>query len=222
MPATGRVALSAAATHGSDRPEPDRSPASAGPGGFGVDLSAFAGAQAVSSSTTFPGAGAALDLAFWGVEPLHPRLWISGAFSAAELPGSELSLSTTVWGIRALPTMGLVSTSILRLDAGLGGGVDVIRATPHDPHQSWTSVGSPVTRADAILSAQILLGFRLSRTAGLFVATGLDDDLMAHRYTALDRGGRSVALLDPWPIRPTLLVGLCLPLGGASACAHAD
>ena len=43
-----------------------------------------------------------------------------------------------------------------------------------------------------------------------------------NRHTAPDRGGRSVALLDPWPIRPTLLVGLCLPLGGASACAHAD
>ena len=48
-------------------------------------------------------------------------------------------------------------------------GSTLIRATPHDPHQSWTSVGSPVTRADAIERTD-LLGFRLSRTAGLFAA----------------------------------------------------
>jgi len=207
---------------GSAQTEPDRGRANPAGGAFGIDIAAFGGAQMVSSSTAFTGAGASLDLAFWGAQPFHPRLWFSGSFSAVELPGSELSLSTTVWGLRALPTMGLVNYGVLRIDAGLGGGVDVVHATPHDPRQSWTNVGAPSTRVDAILSAQILLGLRLTRAAGLFLATGLDDDMTAHRYTAIDRAGRSVALLEPWPIRPTFLVGLCLPLGGASACAQAN
>jgi hypothetical protein len=182
----------------------------------------LASGRLVNAATAVPGGGLAVDVAFWGTAPFSPRLWLSGGFSAWDSSGSELALSTTAWSFRAIPTLGLVRTRWIRLDAGAGGGLDLVQATPHDARTPWTMLGSPITTPDAILTAQVLLGLRLSHNAGLFLAMDLDGDVTPRQYTAIDREGRSSAVLAPWSVRPALLAGLCMTLGGASACARTN
>jgi hypothetical protein len=70
-----------------------------------------------------------------------------------------------------------------------------------------------------MVTARVLASLKLFSWMHIVVGVDLDYDLGRHRYvTAATLGGAgatsgaAVAVLDPWPLRPSLLIGLCFPL----------
>jgi hypothetical protein len=69
-----------------------------------------------------------------------------------------------------------------------------------------------------VVAGQLLARLRLGPSARLLVGFDLDWDPGHHHYTVLDQSGNASAVLQPSTVRPGALVGICVPLAGASAC----
>jgi hypothetical protein len=151
---------------------------------------------------------------------LRPSLWIGGSYNAAfdtQEPG-VVALETAVTSIRAVPSVELLALSLLQVDIGVGGGVDIFHTVPGSAGLS-VAVGSTKTLGDPVLTAQLIARIRVISGARLLVGVDVDDDIGRHWYASKDGAGNSTSVLEPWPVRPSAMIGLCVPLVGTAACA---
>jgi hypothetical protein len=195
-------------------------PAGKMPGRFGFDAAAFATAQGFASSTAAFGGGLGMDLAFWGARLFRPTVWIGASLNAPfESVGTEATLETTLYSVRAIPGVELLQFGYFHVAAGAGFGVDFLRTVPGPGSASSTvTLSSPSTQADPVLEAQLLIHAPLGRIAGIVLGVNLDYDAAPHDYLQTGPSGAS-PVLAPWRVRPSAILGLCLPLVGESACA---
>jgi hypothetical protein len=192
-------------------------------GGFGLDAAAFASGRGMASNIgPVIGGGGAVNLAAWH-GPLRPSLWIGGSYNAAfdtQEPG-VVALETAVTSLRAVPSVELLALSLLQVDLGVGGGADIFHTVPGSAGLS-VAVGATKTLGDPVLTAQLIARIRVISGARLLVGVDVDDDVRGHRYTSKDGAGNSTPVLEPWPVRPSAMIGLCVPLVGAAACASRE
>jgi hypothetical protein len=203
-------------------PSPSRRPP---PRYFGLDVVGFAGMRGIAASAPPAfGGGAALDLAFWGRHPVRPGLYLGASFYApVESSTNEVTLETIMFSLRAIPSVELARIGPLHLAVGAGGGIDVFHSEPR-PTQTSSSVtlGSDSTLSDPILEAQMLLRVAIGG-ASLFFGFDLDYDLKPDRYGIGRLGsGISSSVLTEWTVRPSGMLGVCLPVAGVSACRDAE
>jgi hypothetical protein len=208
---------------GSDQAAVNPPAAPAGRPLLGFDAAAFAGCGAFASgSGPVFGGGAALDVAL-GRVPLRPSLWLSAMIHESfDATGTDLALETSVSSLRAVPSVRLVQASVLDLGLGAGAGVDLFHTIPRDARRPSVHLSAPTTEADPVLEVQLLSRVRVAANARLLLGLELDYDFHGHRYTAIDRSGNSNPVLQAWAIRPAAILGLCVPLGGATACASSE
>jgi hypothetical protein len=190
---------------------------------LGFDAAAFAGCGAFANgSGPVFGGGASLDIGI-GHVPLRPSLWLAAIIHESfDATGSDLALETNVSSFRAIPTVQLARASALDLGVGAGIGVDIFHTIPRDSRRFSVELSQPMTLADPVLEVQLLSRVRVGEAARLLVGLDVDYDFGTHRYTSIDRTGNPNPVLLPWTIRPAALLGLCIPLGGASACAGSE
>jgi hypothetical protein len=190
---------------------------------IGFDAAAFAGCGAFASgSGPVFGGGASLDIGI-GHVPLRPSLWLAAMIHESfDATGSDLALETSVSSFRAVPTVQLARASALDLGVGAGVGVDLFRTIPRDSRRFSVELSDPMTLADPVFEVQLLSRVRVGEAARLLIGLDLDYDFGTHRYTSIDRSGNPNPVLQPWAIRPAAILGLCIPLGGASACAGSE
>jgi hypothetical protein len=200
-----------------------RDAARAGRTGFGLDAAAFGiGSGVASSSGALFGGGASLDLLLR--QPfLSPTLWLgAGLLQSFDTQGQRLVLETSVSSLRAVPGVELVDLSALDLDLGVGIGIDLFHTIPRDGTPSTVVLGDPKTLADPVLEALLVSRIRLARGARLLVGVVLDYDFGGHRYTSVDRFETSSVVLQPWTLRPSAMLGLCIPILGPGACSSPE
>jgi hypothetical protein len=193
--------------------------------GFGLDAAAFASGRGMASNVgPVIGAGGAVNLTAWP-GPWRPRLWIGGSYNAAfgtADTADGVTLGTAVTSIRAVPSIEVLEHSVLQVDIGAGGGVDVFHAVPGSlgPSAAGQSVTlESRTVSDPVLSGQLVARIRLVSSARLLVGFDVDYDLDRRPYTVQHSLGSPTAVLEPWPVRPSAMIGLCVPLVGNVACS---
>jgi len=191
-------------------------------GGFGMDATAFASARAIASTSPVMGGGGAVDVTAWR-GPWSPSLWVGGSYNAAF--GAEeqgVPLSTAVTSIRAVPSVELLELALLELEIGAGGGVDVFHAVPGEAEAN-TVPNPATTRFDPIVCGQLVARVRVLSSARILVGVDIDYDFRRHVYTTdYIASGNFIpvgTVLEPWPVRPSAMIGLCVPLVGGPACA---
>jgi hypothetical protein len=186
---------------------------------FGFDISAFANAQGVASSTPAFGGGLGVETAPWGARPFRPSLWIGASLNAPfESASPEATLETTLYSVRAIPEVELVQIGRFHFAAGAGVGVDILRSVPGEGStSSVVNLGPTTVQTDPVLEAQLLFHAPLARNAGVVIGLNVDYDVRPHYYSAID-GAETNTVFAPWTVRPSAILGLCLPLVGESAC----
>jgi hypothetical protein len=185
---------------------------------FGLDLAGFASVLGVASSTPVFGGGAALDFGFLGREPGRPNLYLAGSvYAPFDALSAEAALETMVYSLRAVPGVELARMGPLRIAVGVGVGGDIFHAQPRPTKALSVTLGSSTTLVDPVAEAQFLFRFGV-HGASLFLALAVDYDLDPGRYVAIDRAGAPSNVLTEWALRPEAMLGLCLPVAGASAC----
>jgi hypothetical protein len=198
---------------------------SRGGAAFGLDAAAFGAGRGIARNVgPALGAGGAVDLTLWH-GPWLPSLWVSGVYIAPfnTDQANVVSLDTQMVSVRVVPTVALLERLFLELDAGVGAGLDVFStkrslASSSEPGVTLLST-SPVP--DFVLSAQVVARVRLTSSLRALVGLGLDYDPYRPRYQSDEVGSpNATAVLEPWLLRPSAIVGLCVALVGTVACAE--
>jgi hypothetical protein len=156
----------------------------------------------------------------------RPILWLGGSYNAAfgTQEAGVVSLTTSMTSIRAVPSVQILELSVLQVDLGAGGGADVFYSVPsgaasNTPGES-VALGGATTRTDPVLCGQLIARIRVLSSARIVV--GLDVDYDAERLRYLSQAaspGEPTTVLEPWRVRPSAMVGVCVPLAGTVACA---
>ncbi len=188
---------------------------------FGLDISAFGAAQVVAPSTPAFGGGLGLDLAFRGAHPFRPTLWLDASLNAPfESMTAEATLETTVYSVRVVPGLELFELGRFHLALGAGPGVDLLHTVPSAGSMPFgVNVGASSFQADPIVEAQLLFHAPLARNAGIVLGLNVDYDVAPHHYVETNGLGVTSTVFAPWDLRPSAILGLCVPLVGDSACA---
>ncbi len=189
------------------------------PSGLALDAAAFAdGATVARGSGVELGGGGALVVSA-GPIPWRPSLWLSASFQTPfDVRGPGVTLETSVSSFRGIPSVELLRFRPLQLDFGAGGGADLFHDTPRNPRGPFPANTQSQMHVTPVVAGQLLARLRLGPSARLLVGFDLDWDPGHHHYTVLDQSGNASAVLQPSTVRPGALVGICVPLAGASAC----
>jgi hypothetical protein len=176
------------------------------PSALGVDISTLAGGGWFASGSG-PVAALGGEVTVAGRRGWRPSLSLS---ARAVLPfgGSEDSVTghASAFAIRALAGVEVVRTSFVALVGGVGGGADVLWASPSSPVLPPSVLGADTTRADPMVSAFAAAHVRLVPSVVLTVMALGDLDLAPSRYVVM-QGSTVEPVLSPWRVRPTLLAG---------------
>jgi hypothetical protein len=138
---------------------------------------------------------------------LRPSL--TGAFTYAlpfEASSTWVDSHAKLASVRALASIELARASWIALDAGVGGGLDVLAIEPRSAVLPPSSLGEPTTRTDAIATGAVAVHIAMAPGVVLSLNAIVDTDLASRRYVLQD-GDQRVDVLAPWRVRPMLLAG---------------
>ena len=144
------------------------------------------------------------------------RRW--GAWSTAQLrlplraaDDSGVGVDIEAGALRALFALERAWSERASGRAGLGGGVDIVRATPEAATPDVAVLDPAFTRSFAVGRAAVALDLRLARRTWLVAALAADVDVTGQRYTFARGGGGDEIVLRPWAVRPAAALGLAFP-----------
>ena len=188
-------------------------------GGIGLDVPLLAGVGAFGS-----GAGVTTHLAtgFTVASRRGLRPSVGMLFEYVIPFDAETALvaaHTTVISVRALPGVELYHGARVAMDAALGGGVDVLSVSPNSFVLPRYVLGASSVRADPVLTPGVAVHVALTRGTVLTCEGMADVDLVSRQYV-VDDAGKDDAVLIPWRVRPTLLLGLTFDAKGEPLFAN--
>ncbi len=150
-----------------------------------------------------PGVGAAAGLPWQAV---HVVLWVGGQyFLPQEFQNDSIGARFSIVGLRA--GLGLQRTlrSVV-VGARLGVGTDLVELEPRAVSDSAAATEQRLTPV-GIGSAALVGGIALSPKVSLSAALFADADFEPRHYD-VNENGQVRAILEPWPVKPGLSVGL--------------
>jgi hypothetical protein len=218
-PVPSPAASAASTASAAANPGADRSSAPIPAGGPGLAASAFASLRGVASGTgPVLGGGASLGLSVWrGV--FRPTFWLSGSYNAPfGEQTTDVAVETTVTSFRGGASVGLVALRGFGLDVGLGAGADLFHTVPGNPSPNVT-LGPTMDLVDPVVASRAEVSIGVAAVARLVLGVDVDYDLASHRYVTALAGGPS-SVFEPWPVRPSVRFGLCVPLVGGAGCGE--
>jgi hypothetical protein len=199
---------------------PDQVPSPAPASGSRPSVAAMvfaAGSGVATSSGAVLGGGGEARLSL-GRGFAHPSFWVQGATAATFAEQTaDVTVETNVTSLRGGADLALVSTGLVGVHAGAGAGADVFHTVP--AHGSpGVALEPTVDLVDPIVTARVLGGIRLPGGVRAIAGVDLDVDLAAHRYVTVLASGAHAGVYTPWAARPTVLLGVCVPLLGREGC----
>jgi hypothetical protein len=188
---------------------------------LGVDVSMVAGGGWFANAAG-PVVALGGDVTLASRRGLRPSIALA-ARSVLPFDGSAdtVTCHASALALRALAGIELVRASWIALEAGAGGGTDVLWAEPRSAVLAPSVLGPSSTRADPIVSALVAAHVALVSGVSLTVAILGDLDLAPSRYVVV-AGTAVEPVLSPWTVRPTLLAGLTFTALGQAAFAPAE
>jgi hypothetical protein len=197
-------------------------PAAASERGPGIAATVFASGRGVATGAgPVLGAGAAVSATAWRGRG-RPLVWLSGSYNAPfGEQTADVTVQTTVTSLRAGGSFAVVAAPAFGVDAGVGAGADVFHTVPSPPGvpAPTLTLGPTMDIVDPVVSARVSAGVRVAAGARLVVAVDLDYDLSQHRYVTA-QASTHASVFEPWAARPSLLLGLCVPLVGGLGCVE--
>lgn len=180
---------------------------------WSIDLATFAsGTSFARESGAVFGAGVAARGAL-GREALKPALWLGGQYHFPFGNFGLIELRVSAWSLRATPTLQLFATPRVLVEAGAGGGVDVLRMTPGAALRLAQKDGDR-TDVSAMLTTVVAAHYRFSTGSSAFVAATLDFDLAPRDYQVSEDGVRR-SLVHAYAVRPGLTLGFTFDVVGS-------
>jgi hypothetical protein len=198
-------------THDAPREPPPQESSTATPRSVRLELGpAFSVRGRDSSARTELGANLGARLS--GTGDTRPAIAASiGIDVPYDASTSDASVRISPLVIRVVPSIAKPISRTIELEGAALLGVDVVRATPTSRDANVTS-NAPTTDASPIVGAAVIGRLALG-SARLSLGLGFETDLSRHRYVLATDAGTSV-VLSPWLVRPTLTLGIALPLYG--------
>jgi hypothetical protein len=156
------------------------------------------------------GLSSALEL---GRTALRPTLSLTAiAYAPVEATRDNVHASASVASFRAAPSLALFDFARFRLDAAVGGGVDVIHVTA-TALAPGVDVGPDAVLVDPVACANVIARVRLGDRTSVLLGLEGDVDLAARRYVVSNGTARDAAL-DLMPVRLALAAGFAYQVGG--------
>jgi hypothetical protein len=173
-----------------------------------LDITMLAGGGFVSSeSGVVPRVGGGVVLG--SRRRLRPSLTVTAQYLVPfDSLVSNVSIRTSIVGLRAVPAVEVLHASWVALDLGAGGGIDIV------------SVGSPKsvpTYVDPILTALATAYVALTPGVVLTLVAGAEVDLAPPGYYV--GPAPAEATLAPWRVRPVVMAGFTFPAFGGGLFA---
>ncbi len=173
---------------------------------------AFWQAQGFSSEPLVAHGPGAWLAAFLGDASVRPAARLSAGYVFPQIvSGNGIGVRLDTASLRLLAGVELALSDKVRIGPLVGGGFDLVRIDPRADPQIATATSSRwsvVSYARAELGVDVRLGAGWS----LRTALGADFDVQGASYYVDQPNGRT-DVLDPWRVRPSLLVGLGFDLG---------
>jgi hypothetical protein len=155
---------------------------------------------------------------FVALGPRRPVPWRWGLWSTAQLRLPVHATDDTGAGVdleagalRALLALEHAWTERATGRAGVGIGVDVVRARPEASTPDVAVLNPAFTRSFVIGRAALAIDLRLARRTWLVAALAADVDVTGQRYAFARGGGGEELVLKPWIVRPAAALGLAFP-----------
>jgi hypothetical protein len=146
-------------------------------------------------------------------EPWRLGLWSTAQLRlpvhATDATGAGVELETGA--LRALLALEHAWSERATGRAGLGLGVDVVRARPEAVPADIAVLNPVFTRSFVIGRAALAIDLRLARRTWLVAALAADIDVTGQRYGFARGGGGEEFVLKPWIVRPAAALGLAFP-----------
>jgi hypothetical protein len=123
--------------------------------------------------------------------------------------------------VRLIPDVELVHLDTMRVDLGVGGGLDFFDVAPLVVRATSAVIDTPTRTVDLVLATQLVVRLRLASQLGLMFGFDLTYDCAPHATTAPDdRPGDLHDSFEPWRLRPAIEFGLCVPLTSGGGCGR--
>jgi hypothetical protein len=144
-----------------------------------------------------------------GLRP-HLALKVTYAFpfdssSATVAPGVTLGAHASVFSPRLTGGVQVVRSGWFHLDAGVGGGFDVLNVAPRS--DKLASLEQPTTKVDPVLTALLTAHAQLASGVVLLLSAAADVDLASRHYVG-QSGATTDEVLSTWRVRPMILAGV--------------
>jgi hypothetical protein len=142
-----------------------------------------------------------------------PRLglWATAQLRAPVSAGDEtVGVSVHTGALRALAAYERPLSERAAARVGLGGGVDVVQATPEASMPARAVLESARTLVFPMGRAALGIELRLARHLALLGTLAADVDITGQRYV-FRRASGEAAVLTPWIVRPAAALGLAFP-----------
>jgi hypothetical protein len=152
-------------------------------------------------SLMFATAGAGPRLGLWGTAQLRAPV------SAAD---QSVGVQLQTGALRALFAFERPLSQRTSARVGLGGGVDVVHATPEAPMPDRAILEGARTLAFPVARGALAVDVRLTRHLALLGTLAADVDVTGQRYVFRRSSGED-AVLRPWYVRPAAALGLAFP-----------
>jgi hypothetical protein len=155
---------------------------------------------------------------FVGLGARRARGWRWGLWSTAQLRAPVRAVDASGVGVdlesgalRAFLALERPLSERATARAGVGGGVDVVRARPEAATPDLAILEPAFTRSFAVGRAALAVDLRLSARTWLVATLAADVDATGQRYAFSRSGGGQELVLRPWVVRPAAAVGLAFP-----------
>jgi hypothetical protein len=175
--------------------------------GLAVDVTTLAGAGGIATGANVV-AHVGGGFVVGSRARLRPSVTITGEYVIPfDTSLANISSQGEVVSLRALGSIEVLHKSWMALNAGAGGGVDIVDAQATGLPMSTSETVTPSTvhtTVDPIVAARVTAYAPLGTDAAFTLALEGDVDLFPSRYVAYNGSGDVTSF---WRVRPTLLVG---------------
>ena len=173
---------------------------------FALDLTVHSGVGPIgdNSGPDFRIGGGVIARWREGISP-SLAVWVNYA-PPFDTGSSFISTHASVVSLRAAPALQVLHAKWLTVDAGAGGGVDILNVAPRSEELTTEQLEKESARVDPILCGVITASASLASGVVVLLSAAADVDLATRHYVAY-RGTSEVDVLSTWRVRPMILAG---------------
>jgi hypothetical protein len=185
-------------------------------GPWGLELGAFFAGRELGQISAGGGLEVSVTHRFGR---FHPGLLLLGTYQAPlEIRDSFVTLQLQQVSPRLAVTLDLFHGRSARLDLGLGGGADVFLVSSWPTNLTQQNAPPRPPFVSPVLTGLATGRIAVARSVDVYLGITVDVDLRPPSFTE-HRDIGTISVLDPWVVRPSLVIGFSFSALGAEPYA---